>query len=233
MIKKLIFLLLVITFSGALAQGQDNEGYEATLYFRDGTNIAGFGDIKRVSNFSAYEKSTVIIFKLAKTDEAEEWNGEMVDRIIFHGFEFSVTFQFVPTPENRRNSYELLRLITEGEVNLYSSIDDYFTELRYVDMKTPGLKMPHTPVNNFGPVIPVMSKPTGHKYYMRRQNETKFFNFSGSKKKIAAYFNDCSGIAKKLETGDFTIDTLKEIVEYYNDLCAGYTEDSDKSDDGK
>jgi len=58
-------------------------------------------------------------------------------------------------------------------------------------------------------------------YLVRRDNEKEFTKFKGSKKKISAYFNNCQGIVNKLASNEFHIGTLREIVDYYNEICSG------------
>lgn len=235
MLKKLLFFNFLFLSISIIAQEQ-----EATLHFRDGTTILGYGDIINEKDPGAFEKRVLVLFKITKDDKAEEWDGELVDRIVFHGYQSSETLQFVHTPENKRSKYKLLRLITEGEVSLYADIDDYFSITPQTSYTTTPLRMSYNFVNGrpsktrvTGGEIKAVNgqlwnSDSGDKYYLRRKNEEKFFNFTGGKKKIAAYFNNCAGIAKMLDADNFDINTLEDIVAYYNDLCGAETEDIDE-----
>lgn len=238
MLKKLLFFTFLFLSISIIAQEQ-----EATLHFRDGTTILGYGDIIKEKDLGAFEKRVLILFKITKDDKAEEWDGELVDRIVFHGYQSSETLQFVHTPENKRSKYKLLRLITEGEVSLYADIDDYFSITPQTSYTTTPQRISYNFVNGrpskchvTGGELKAVDAPhgqlwnsdSGGKYYLRRKNEEKFFNFTGGKKKIAAYFNNCAGIAKMLDADNFDINTLEDIVDYYNDLCGAEAEDSEQ-----
>ena len=58
-------------------------------------------------------------------------------------------------------------------------------------------------------------------FMVKRNSEGKFTKLN-SKKKIIEYFKNCPGIATKLNNHEFSITDLEDIVNYYNDYCAGY-----------
>lgn len=152
-----------------------------------------------------------VLFRISKDDKPDAWDGSMVERIVFHGFEFNKTYEFVETTFNRKPEWNLYELVSEGEVNLYSDDFTYWTVSLSTGKPTISPALIH-----------------GRDIFVKRKIESKFTSFGGSKKKIAAYFNNCSGIVKKLETNEFNIGTIREIVEYYNDLCIGHVNEPDE-----
>lgn len=202
----LFFFLLLL--NNLIAQDQ-----EATLVFTDGSTLIGYGSIKWEKNPFIYPPQHTILFRLSKDDEPDEWDGIVVDKIIFHGFEYNRTFQFVNIPFNRKPEYRLMELLEEGEVNLYAEPDSN-TAAVSISVPVDGNITVSAGKGGFISGLKV-----------KRKEEEKFTTFGGSKKKIAAYFNNCSGIVSKLQTNEFNIGTLREIVSYYNDLCAGYEEE--------
>ncbi len=117
--KKLLCLVIyILPFFTVLSQDK-----EATLYFRDGTSILGYGELKMEKKVLRSPKKGVILFKVSKADEADEWTGEDVDRIVFLEDDLSEkTYQFVHIPDDHDTEYALLQVITEGEVTLYAAI---------------------------------------------------------------------------------------------------------------
>jgi hypothetical protein len=194
--RYLFFLLILFIPKSIVAQDQ-----EATLIFTDGTSLTGFASIKWDENPFSVPSKDVILFKLTKEDNADEWDGTMIDKVIFYGFEYNRTFQFVNIPFNKKPEYHLLELLEEGEVNLYIEAQA---------------------IVNFNPIPNNFMYQTEYvaKMRVKRSSEDKFTTFGGSKKKIAAYFNNCSGIVSKLKSNEFNIGTIREIVSYYNDYVS-------------
>lgn len=217
MLKKLFFIPFLFLSLSTIAQDQ-----EATLYFRDGTSIEGYGELKMEKRALRSPKKGVILFKTSETDTADEWSGEDVDRIEFPGDNFSKKiYQFVHLPDDKDTRYALLQLIGEGEVKLYASIDPEPGKKRYQTTHDRGVNGPFVSVNE------VEYKPD---YYVKRANESKLTMFIGNKKRIGEYFMSCPGIMERLKSNEFSVKTLEQIVEYYNDFCAEDSQDSDFED---
>lgn len=208
-LKYFCLLLLLLLSHNLIAQDQ-----EATLVFTDGTSLTGYGSVKWEKNPFIYPPQHTVLFRLSKKDQPDEWDGIVVDKIIFHGFEYSRTFQFVNIPFNRKPEYHLMELLEEGEVNLYAVPDSNY-----------GFAVSVSVPIDLGIAVSAGTGAFTQGLKVKRKSEEKFTTFGGSKKKIAAYFNNCSGIVSKLKTNDFHIGTIREIVSYYNDLCAGYEEE--------
>ena len=181
---KIIIILLFVSNS---IFSQTNA---AKIIFNDGTELEGFASIYKLNK---------IKFSLTKDKQPEIWTDLMVKQIIFFGFEFSRTLEYVKLKPNK--SAKLLEVITEGYVTLYA------------DVKTTSFY-----TSDFG-VNPTKNEFTTTKLFVKKEGEfpVKLGSF---KRKIKDYFTDCIGLHRKLDSGEIKTNNLKEIVEYYNDYCS-------------
>ena len=195
---KQILLFLFFFIHSFTALSQDTP---ATIYFNDGESVVGYGHLHREKKATYYDK---IAFKLSREEEADLWGSEMVERVVFHFFENPRTFVYVTTNNENTTNTLLLELIAEGEVNFYA--------YTYISGTSP---MNHGAMRGSSVEVEKIT------YMVKRDDEGKFANLN-SKKKIIEYFKDCPGIATKLNNHEFSITDLEDIVNYYNDYCAGY-----------
>lgn len=197
--KQLLLFVLSFLFSlSAIAQ----EEHEATLYFLDGTDISGFATLKldKASFYGAPQDK--IAFRISKDEKADLWDQKTVSKVVFHDFDTPRTFEYVESKFSNGNEITLVELIIKGEVSLYA------------DALAAWNSKPKDPDEG-------SHKTPDSKYLkVKRDKETKLTVLTGNKKKIAAYFNECPAIVERLENHTFSIATLEEIVEYYNDLCS-------------
>lgn len=197
--KQLLLFVLSFLFSlSAIAQ----EEHEATLYFLDGTDISGFATLKldKASFYGAPQDK--IAFRISKDEKADLWDQKTVSKVVFHDFDTPRTFEYVESKYSNGNEITLVELIIKGEVSLYA------------DALAAWNSKPKDPDEG-------SHKTPDSKYLkVKRDKETKLTVLTGNKKKIAAYFNECPAIVERLENHTFSIATLEEIVEYYNDLCS-------------
>ncbi|MFD2602845.1 hypothetical protein [Flavobacterium suzhouense] len=156
-------LLLFFLFCTLHSIAQDQE---AKLFFKDGTTVIGYGEIK-TKGFLNTEVEPKILFRFSKDEKADEWDYEMVDKIELQGFEGYKTFAFVKIGNENNIKYRLLELITEGKVNLY------------VEEKT------NTASNVFGPGSQQWDTTI---YMVKKESESKLTVLGANKKKIAEYF---------------------------------------------
>ncbi|PZR18292.1 MAG: hypothetical protein DI539_16205 [Flavobacterium psychrophilum] len=190
-------LLLFFLFYTLHSIAQDQE---AKLFFKDGTTVSGYGEIK-TKGFLNTKIAPKILFRFSKDEKADEWDYEMVDKIEFYGFEMYKTFTYVKVGDDNNIEYRLLELITEGKVNLYLEKNEYSGSN---NIQQPGS----------------YQKWETTTYMVKKESESKLTVLGANKKKIAEYFKDCSGIKKKLDRNEFSIKNIKDIVEYYNDYCS-------------
>ncbi|AXG74775.1 hypothetical protein DVK85_11250 [Flavobacterium arcticum] len=198
--KIIITLFILLTTSILFAQE-----YEATIYFHDGVSLSGYAEIKEDKNVYRERLNNKILFRLTKNDEPDVWDGIMIDRIVFEDFGIDATYQYVEIIS--RNSVEkyLFEIITEGEVTLYYEYTNNWTF--YTDMN-------NQPMGGYNDIDRTL--------WLKRKGEKELTTIGRNKVKIAEYFDQCPGIVKKLKTNEFGYNNLKDIVEYYNDICAGY-----------
>lgn len=197
--KQLLLFVLSFLFSlSVIAQ----EEHEATLYFLDGTDISGYATLK-LDKASFYgTPQDKIVFRVTKDEKADVWDQKTVSKVVFHDFDTPRTFEYVESKFSNGNEITLVELIIKGEVSLYA------------DALAAWNSKPKDPDEG-------SHKTPDSKYLkVKRDKETKLTVLTGNKKKIAAYFNECPAIVERLENHTFSIATLEEIVEYYNDLCS-------------
>lgn len=189
--RQLILSILFI-IHGLSAIAQD---HEATMYFTDGTDVAGFASIKFIKESFYGMPKDKISFRVSEDDEAELWDEETVAKIVFHDMGAPVTFEYINVTYVDGIQASLFQVVEPGEITLYAEAVTVW------DTK-----------NN--KIIPPMPK----NIKVKRAIE-KDFAILSNKKKITAYFN-CQGINDRLESGEFNSHTLVEMVNYYNENCA-------------
>lgn len=197
--KQLLLVVLSFLFSLPIA-AQDE--HEATLYFLDGTDISGYATLKldKASFYGAPQDK--IVFRVTKDEKADVWDQKTVTKVVFHDFDTPRTFEYIEINYSNGTEITLLELIIKGEVSLYADALAAWNS----KPKDPDEASHITPDPKYLKV--------------KRDKETKLTTLTGNKKKIAAYFNECPGIVERLENNTFSIATLEDIVEYYNDLCS-------------
>ena len=202
--------LLLLLFTSCILFSQE---YRATIYFHDGVSMPGYAEIKEEKNFFKDYPKNIIFFRLTKDDKPDEWDDTMIDRIVFEDFGIDVTYQYVNFEYKDSSEKRLLEVITEGEVTLYCKYTTHWVGFNYV-----GNRSPDDFMNN----PPGISKETDRFLWLKRKGEDKLTRIGRNKVKIAEYFDQCPGIVKKLKTNEFGYNNLKDVVEYYNDICVGY-----------
>jgi len=209
--RQLSSILLYLTLFFCLPAIAQDE-HEATIYFLDGTDVSGYATLKFDKESFYGMPQDKILFRVSKEDKADTWDEKTVSKIVFHDFEFPRTFVYIPMVTFNVTEYYFLELISSGEVNLYA------------DAMAAWNTKPGKDDEEGAHILP------DEKYLkVKRDTETKLTSLGGSKKKIATYFNECPGIIERLNSNVFNTKTLEDIVEYYNDLCAGELADKEKN----
>ncbi|MFT6415885.1 MAG: hypothetical protein ACJARZ_001226 [Dokdonia sp.] len=194
--KKLIVLLICICWRPQLTAQE----LEATLYFRDGTSIKGWGELHRGNK---------IKFRTSMEEEPEVWTGLMVDAVVFEWYAGSQTYTYIDPSNTLR--YELVEVLSEGDVNL-------FVKKKYYPK---GRINPLSIVSNNTPTR------TGRKeydilfYYIQKEGSTTFKKVQKNRfRKFAReYFKSCPDLHGRLLDREFRENSFRDIVDFYNDAC--------------
>jgi hypothetical protein len=166
------------------------------LHFHDGTSVKGYGLI-----FLTYK----IKFRASLDNKPDVWIDDIVKGITFHGFDRDVYYEYQYRDEKKRFPL-LLEVLTYGEVKLYA---DIFSTKLFI----PSLSEDVTSIST-------IQMPTMTKLYIKRDDEAILTSINGNfNKKVKAYFGDCIGLRKKLDSHEFRRFNVIEMVEYYNDFC--------------
>lgn len=190
---KQIIVSLFIVLQSLSVTAQE---HEATMYFLDGTDVTGYATLKFVKESFYGMPKDKVSFKVSPDDVADLWDDETISKVVFHDFGEPKTFEYINVTYVDGTQASLFQVIAPGEVTIYAEAVGVWD----------------TEKDNLMPPQPRNLKA-------KRSNEKDFANLT-SKKKIAAYFNQCPGIVEKLDNGDFNSRTIEEMVTYYNETCA-------------
>ncbi|PZR09277.1 MAG: hypothetical protein DI539_22100 [Flavobacterium psychrophilum] len=188
--RQLLFFFLFI-FSGLTAIAQD---HAATMYFNDGTDVAGYASIKFIKESFYGMPKDKISFRVSEDEEAELWDEETVSKIVFHDLPEPLTLEYINVTYVDGTQYSLFQVVEPGEITLYAEASTIW------DTKT-------------DKILPPMPK----NLKVKRATEKEFAVLT-NKKKISAYFQ-CQGITDRLDSGEFNSRTVVEMVNYYNESC--------------
>lgn len=212
---KIIILILISLKSYSQTQ-------EATIYFKDGDSIEGFASLK-------FNK---IKFKVSQDDKSDSWDEEFVKKITFLDFGTTRTFEYVKL--NSLDKPKLVEIITQGEATLYKKLGSDFslTDLIYNPYND-------RPDNSLSPELKTQLGPQAQQQLSNSNvSETSTFYYikkpkdkyptclncgivNGWRKNTSNFFADCDFIVKKLKGDKWVFEDIKEIVEFYNDICLG------------
>jgi len=216
-------IVLILLLSSLLSVAQNQE---AKLYFKDGTEVLGYGSLSLSGKLFNISDEPKILFRISLDKKADEWDYEMVDKIVFFFFEDAKTFKYMQIADrSNKITNLLLEEITEGTVSLYKTIDETVIRRNMWVFAKPNVKVNNGKINltsNFPEHPATVMYKKSKKHYLYRQGEKFASVLRLFKKDISDYFKDCPGIKTKLDNGDINIGDLQYIVEYYNDYCFGY-----------
>jgi len=184
----LLFFLWNVSFA------QSNE---ATLFFKDGTSVKGFGTIKK----------NKIQFRASLNDEPDLWDEVLVESIVFDPEDTFVKYAFVKP--DKMSKYKIMKVITEGEVTLYEHV-----VIDYFDFDDPPFTI-NLPGTQHQPYQPEKTR-----HYVQKKKEEFPTLLKDGFGRIKKYFSDCETLVKKIENNQFYRNEIQQIVEYYNDICA-------------
>lgn len=192
-----ITLSLLFLLQAFVAVAQD---HEATIYFNDGTDMAGYASIKFIKESFYGLPKDKISFRVSPDDDADLWDEETVSKIVFHDFGEPQTFEYINVTYIDGTQASLFQVIQPGEITIYAEATGVW------DVKTDH-------------IIPPMPK----NLKIKRAAE-KDFAILTNKKKITAYFQ-CPGITERLESGEFNSRTVQEMTTFYNESCSAKNTD--------
>lgn len=215
---KQLYKLIIILFLICLKSYSQKQ--EAIIYFKDGDSLEGF----------AYLKFNKIKFKVAPEDKPDTWDEEFVKKIKFVDLGFTRTFEYVKL--NSLDKPKLVEIITQGEATLYKKLGSDFslTDMIYNpyddrpdNSLSSGLKSQlgqQAQLSNT-----TVSEPSTF-YYIKKPKDKypTCLNcgvINAWRKNTSKVFADCDFIVKKLKGDKWIFDDIKEIVEFYNDICLG------------
>lgn len=194
--------IVIIVSVFLLVQGIFAQEREAKIIFLDSTSIKGYGEIKKDK----------IYFRVDQKSQSTEWDSEMVSGIVFEGYGFSEEYEYVPIKNKKKPV--LMEVIERGNLNLYK--DNFY-----------GMKVGigFTVGSNGVSAGPVGKYDYSESYYVKRVNEDVAINLADRFKKTAPeYFSDCPTLIEKIKNKELDVDTIPDIVFYYNDYCNDYFE---------
>lgn len=207
--KKIYKSIIIILFLVCLKSYSQTQ--EAIIYFQDGDSIEGFASLK-------FNK---IKFKVSPDDKPDTWDYEHVKKITFLGFDMAITFEYVTLTS--LDQPKLVEIITKGEATLYKKLGSDFSLTDQL-------------INPYDDPQPAGYNPTT-KTYSQKRDVPEFYYIKKQKdkyptcincglvnawrKNTSKFFSDCDFIVKKLKGDKWVFEDIKEIVEFYNDICLG------------
>lgn len=208
----------IISFLLLLSVQTYSQTQEAIIYFKDGDSIEGFAALK-------FNK---IKFKVALEDKADTWDAEFVKKITFMGFDMIRTFEYITI--SSIDKPKLVETITKGEVSLYKKLGSDYSLFDLISNPHDELPSNNSNINSqFNSQFPGQYSPTREvpEFYYLKKEKDKYPTclncgvLNAWRKNTSKYFADCDFIVKKLKGDKWLFEDIKEIVEFYNDICLG------------
>jgi hypothetical protein len=208
------FIAIVLFSISCTSQTQD-----AKIFFADGDTLDGLGMIFRPA-MAMPGSETKIKFRLSLDAEPDIWTYREITRIEFYEFNQKRVFEYLLFPPYK--TPELLEVVTEGEVKLYATFE-----------ATNNIN----PIAGNGATVSAGGQTMGipglgfaidlakASYYVKRKTDAKPFAIGGGlrnwAKNAQAYFKDCPLLVRKIKQHEFLKSEIKEVVDFYNDICSG------------
>lgn len=185
---------LVFFICGIASYAQETK---AILFFRDGTELEGYGRIK----------GNKILFTIDLEEEADTWTDLMVDGIYFEWPDDAATYKYVDL--QGRQKYTLLKVIELGAYNLYEK-----EKATYSNSFSGADLLSLTPTGTS-----VGKKTT---YIINKSGSKDYTTLSWIRKRrtIRTLFSDCADFVETYDSGEFKKQSIAELVSYYNYFCA-------------
>jgi hypothetical protein len=169
---------------------------ESIIFFNDGDSIEGLAMIK----------NNKIKFKISHDSKAEFWGFESIKKIKFIGFEMEKTYEYVKL--DSFNEPKLIELVVGGKVSLYQKGKNYYS-LNF----------------NGSSNMPTSTTKIDLEFYYLKRDKDEYATcinsgvFKSWAKSTTEFLYDCDYLVKKIKDNEFSLREIKEIVEFYNDIC--------------
>jgi hypothetical protein len=219
--QKLIFFLLFTIF----CFGQDQS---ARVFFIDGTSKKGLGLIA----------GNKVKFRLKSEDKWERLTSKELLGVEFYEDDYTVLYEYIQLPKT--SWLTLVEVVTEGEITIYYLYTPS-SSFQFNNINTPDINhtVTYTNFSNWnnpthdtfsvnvpGTSAPVdLSKSKQDIYFLRKSSGeiTKIRTdlLINWKKRMSKYFQDCDALVRKIQNNEFDTTKIKEMVEFYNDICVG------------
>lgn len=206
--QRTIIIVLFITFQ-TYSQTQ-----EAIIFFKDGDSIEGFASLK-------FNK---IKFRISPDDKADTWDEEYVKKITFLGFEIERSFEYLKL--NSLDKPKLVEIITKGQVSLYKKLGSDYNLFDHISNPHDQRTSYEPNMNSQSPTLYSQPREVPEFYYVRKVNDqyATCLNcgvINSWRKNTSKFFSDCNFIVKNLKGDKWVFQDIKDIVEFYNDICQG------------
>ncbi|WP_291149813.1 hypothetical protein [Flavobacterium sp. UBA7680] len=205
---KQLYKTIIILFFISLKSYSQAE--EAIIYFKDGDSIEGFAALK-------FNK---IKFKVSQDDKPDTWDEEYVKKITLFDSGTTRTFEYVKL--NSLDKPKLVEIITKGEATLYKKFGSDFSLTDQIYNPHDARPAAYNPQTNSYSQL----SEAAEFYYIKKPKDKypTCLNcgvLNAWRKNTSKFFSDCDFIVKKLKGNKWVFGDIKEIVEFYNDICLG------------
>jgi hypothetical protein len=210
--KQIYKSIIIILFFISLKSYSQTQ--EAIIYFKDGDSIEGFAALK-------FDK---IKFKISADDKTDTWDYEHIKKITFLGFEMERTFEYVTL--NSLDKPKLVETITKGEVSLYKKLGSDYSLFDLISNPHDEVQSYNANTNSQFPNQYTQPRDVPEFYYVKKEKDKypTCLNcgvINSWRRNTSKFFADCDFIVKKLKGDKWIFTDIKEIVEFYNDVCLG------------
>lgn len=217
--KRIIFLsFFLILYKTTFSQDQ-----KAEMFFHDGKSIEGYAEI-----VEKYD----IKFRVVLDQDPDIWTNLMVKSIIIDEYDVPTKYEYISLQPGLKP--KLLKVLTEGTINLYVDIKITKTLIRNINHNAHVLSNENEAITieidntkfygNRLPVRGTIIENEKSKYYVKRNTEkypTPLFGVLGGgfRKKARKYFSDCKEVIERLDSREFDTHNSSEMVNFYNYFC--------------
>lgn len=205
--NKFLILLVITNFINAQSRTvvasksmvENNEFKTAIIHLNDGTSVDGIGKLKTILT----TREEVIVFKKDENDNDKTWTSKDVKGITI-------------IDDDEVRDYQYLKVSKYSFPELYEVIVDGFVIL-YEKIKISVIRETLEDSNLNSPSVRSYEKKT---YYLKKEQEEFPTKIKDNYiKSISEYMKDCDPLVRKIKNHEYDYSMIKEIVEYYNDIC--------------
>lgn len=205
--NKFLILLLITNFINAQSRTvvaskslvENNEFKTAIIHLNDGTSVDGIGKLKTILT----TREEVIVFKKDENDNDKTWTSKDVKGITI-------------IDDDEVRDYQYLKVSKYSFPELYEVVVDGFVIL-YEKIKISVIRETLDDSNLKSPSVRSYEKKT---YYLKKEQEEFPTKIKDNYiKSTSEYMKDCDPLVRKIKNHEYDYSMIKELVEYYNDIC--------------